>query len=469
MYNSELGQFVRFAFLANNDGEIVEGELRNSYVFDTAYEHHSFFTQVKIPVSLTAEKLEQNVTVNFSKSFSGTYSSITTEPENMLTFGPGRYYDTLTVSFNGRWNPDDENAVTFKLESTSDPEITIGNFFGLEKNDEFTINLGSILMRYSLQTGNRIKIEGLAGETVSFDVNFPDGLVKSELDSAEIVTVDNADFEYVLEKQPIADGDTKVTYNFTLTDSIDVDAFEYKAELSLNEIEGYSISGNRLLSVIKEKVGDADNSINTAAYFYNLSDAYYRLYGENWMYKGSDNQCDWKSFNTFTFPVKVDKDHPQAVIDNKGTPDTSDDEYYHAFKVGFNSPNEGNTTNPFNLKRWFTNESTDADVSPGFNIPEAIEFLPLNDTSTTQGDVKIIEQNLIVSARNDGPQYTLNIAGEGTYKEISDGVFKMVFELRVTNQELFGGTKVSYYVMYNTDNYTDPDPINGDCVSEMEL
>ena len=173
-------------------------------------------------------------------------------------------------------------------------------------------------------------------------------------------------------------------------------------------------------------------------------------------------------------PVVVGKDHPNAILyDDMGTLDPADDIYHHAFRIGFNSPNAGRTTNSLNLKRWFENEYTDEDESPGFNIPQALEFYPDNNgTSATSGVVKVVSQDLLISGKQgDGSlvAYTLYIEGEGEYMEIRDGVFEITLELRVTNMELFGGTRLAKYKIFNTSDYDDPIDLTEGCFQPMEL
>ena len=183
----------------------------------------------------------------------------------------------------------------------------------------------------------------------------------------------------------------------------------------------------------------------------------------------NDGECDWTKFNTFTYPVEVPKEHPSAVLfDDQGTADTSDDVYHHAFRVGFNSPNLGRTTNSFNLKRLFENEYGDADKSPGFNIPQALEFYPEDGTSTTKGTVRIIPQDIILSNKTD-KAYTIFLEGEGTYEEVSPGIFLLKFGMKLSNNELFGGTIEVPQVMYNTSNDFDLENLTEDCYQQIDL
>lgn len=186
-----------------------------------------------------------------------------------------------------------------------------------------------------------------------------------------------------------------------------------------------------------------------------------------------DDTCEWVSFNAFTYPVEVASNHPHAVLaDDGGNDDPADDVYHHAFRIGFNSPNAGNTTNSFNMKRWFNNESNDGEYSSGFNVTQALEFFPDDGTSAVSGVVKVVPQDLLISTRIETDvyrSYTIAIEGEGEYVEIADGVFEITLELRATNAELFGGTRTALYKIWNTNDYADPVDIGEECFQPMDL
>ena len=139
-------------------------------------------------------------------------------------------------------------------------------------------------------------------------------------------------------------------------------------------------------------------------------------------------------------------------------------------EIGFNAfANPTSTTNSFNLKRWFNGESISSVNSPGFNIPTAIEFFPENGNSLTNGRALIIPQFLTIAGRN-GNSYNIAISGEGTYSEISTGLFEIALELRATNDDLFGGTVTSEYRLYSNNSYTEPDPLTtNNCITETDL
>lgn len=469
VYSNEDGRFVRFFLQVKSDGQLANPyQLNPGADIATLFNNKSVQT-LAVPVVLTSEPLTGEVTVDFIVETTGDFEAFTVTPaDGHLSFSGTKLSDTIYIDFYDRWDESATNQIKLKLVDVSDETIAIGNPGNLVKNDELTINLAPLTLKYYFQQETMIEISGTSGEVISFIVQFPDGLFPGDLEGIEIIAEESSEFEYSLERLPAADDDMAVVYNLTLGENLD--EFAYKAVFTLNQLENYTIAGNTKITISKPELVYRENSVNTAALFYNLSDPYHRTYGENWMDYNKDGVCDWTGFSAFTFPVVVSSTHPNAVLyDDKGTADSSDDIYHHAFRIGFNSPNIGNTTNSFNLKRWFSNYSTNASVSPGFNVTQALEFYPTDGTSTTGGKVKIISQDLVIGASSGGNVHTIAIEGEGTYNMISDGVFEIILELRATNQALFGGTRVSYYRIYNTDTYADPPALTEGCFMPMEL
>jgi hypothetical protein len=177
----------------------------------------------------------------------------------------------------------------------------------------------------------------------------------------------------------------------------------------------------------------------------------------------------WQAFSAFTYPDVVTKDNPNAILySDKGTTNTNDDVYHDAFKIGFNVASGSNTVNSFNLKRWFTNPSSAAANSPGFNIPAALEFFPENGNSKTNGSVLVIPQDITIAGTN-GNSYSIAIEGEGTYKEISTGLFEITFDLKLTNDKLFGGTVIGKYKIYNKNSFPTVPLLNEPCRTAIDL
>lgn len=475
VYSNEDGRYVRFALQVDKNGEVV-----SSGSYDPAAElvrsyDQSSIKPLKIPVTITSEPLEEEVIVTFSTSTTGNFTGFEINPENTLSFNGTQLTDTIYLNYLESWDASEENLIHFKLETVSDTSIQIGNISALEKNDSLTVDLRELYLRYNLPAVNSIDILGVKGEQVEISVFFPDGLFVKDLDTLTLLIPTVSQFDYTLERLPFDQNSDRIDFILTLNEDIDNDVLAYRTVFSLYELEGYIIAGNTGFSITKPIFIERDNAVNTAANFYNTDDALYRTYGETWMDYNNDDICAWQSYNTFTYPVEVSADHPNAVLaDDKGTPDPGDDIYHHAFRIGFNSPNAGRTTNSFNLKRWFVDYYSDADYSPGFNIPQALEFFPDDGTSTTGGVVRVITQDITISNRvSRDPDvfhtYTISIDGEGEYIEISDGIFEISLEFKATNTDLFGGTRTVYYKIYNTDEYVDPPDRTDGCFSQINL
>lgn len=467
VYQNKDGRFIRFTLMVDSDGQPVNNSMLNPKADIVSEYNNRKKETLAIPVSLTSEPLENEITVSFSTETTGNYQGIEISPADELTFSGSQLTDTIFVEFKERWNAENETQIKFRLESVSDPEIEIGMPNEMEQFDVFTVKLEELNLRYQFPSGKIFELNGEQGEIIQFSVLFPDGYFPSEVNAEEILKPVAAEFDYSITS--IEEKNNRIDYELTLNENLDNNNFTYTTIFELLPLEGYIFSGSRKITFVKPERVYRDVSLNTAANFYNLDNPFYRTYGENWLYDYGDGVCEWGSFNTFTFPVIVDADDPNAILyDDKGTANPADDVYHHAFRIGFNSPNAGRTTNSFNLKRWFENESTDADASPGYNILQALEFYPAEGTSATEGQVRVIPQEIIISNRED-KSYSIEIEGEGTYQKISDNGFKLTFELRATSQELFGGTQKGQYVLFNTDNYAEPEILSTECITPVDL
>ena len=469
IYDNSDGRFVRFNLMVNNDGYPADpGKLNPEATVVSLFNNRSIQT-LAIPVTLTSEALEETVTVDYSLVTTGNYSGFSIQPENQLSFIGNQLTDTLYITFHERWDPSEKDTIKLKLESVSDPEIQIGFPSEYDSFDELCICMDELNLRYYIQYENQLEITGLTGETLTFDVLFPDGMFFSELQDTEFFSIEESEFDFSIEMLDPLPGDNKISFRFTLNEDINIDNFSFKTVLALNPLENYLLAGYSKISFLKNELFERDNSVFTASHFYNLQDPFYRTYGENWLYEPKDGVCEWSGFNAFTFPVVVDSEHPNAgLYSDMGTDDPTDDIYHHAFRIGFNTTNPGNTINSFNLKRWFNNESTSSENSPGFNIPQALEFFPANGNSTSEGLVRVIEQDLIIAGTN-GNSYTISIEGEGVYRETDPGIYEITLELRASQDELFGGTRTSHYVIYNTKDYIEPLPVTSECFDAMDL
>ncbi|MCF8346127.1 MAG: hypothetical protein K9G38_02860 [Bacteroidales bacterium] len=474
VYSNADGRFVRFNLQVDKNGDIVQSGQINPAATPVSLYDQANVESLQVPVTITSEPLEKAVEVYFSYETEGDYVQFTVSPASgLLTFSGTTFTEHITIDYMGRWDAEEENQIELRLDSVSNDFIVIGNLNNLEKNDVLTINLAPLRLRYGFPTQNSAEVLGEQGETAVIRIEFPDGLFPEELEEQELIIPGPSEFAYSITREPFDADSREINYLVTLEETMENDLFSYQAGFTLAELDDYYVSGNTSFTITKPIFVERDNGVNTASHFYNVKDALYRTYGENWMDFDLDGFCEWRAFNTFTYPVEVSSDHPNAVFhDDNGTPEPEDDVYFHAFRVGFNSPNAGLTTNSFNLKRWFDNESNSAEYSSGFNIPQALEFYPENGDSETSGTVLVIPQDLIVATKVDTDVYrshTIAIEGEGVYTEIAEGIFEIVLELRATNEDLFGGTRTSFYRIYNTSSYDDPVDITDGCFQPMDL
>lgn len=466
LFNADDNSFVRFFLLVNSNNDVieypvVEGGLQpvSTYIKDD-------LRVLKIPVALTSLN-ENEVEVNFATKISN-LNGVEISPQNKITFTKSKKIDTIFVTFTERWDISKNPKIEFELTQVSDASINIGMPNTNTLYNKLTVDFAALNFTYKIANPNNQEVLGDINESRIINIDFPKGFIPSEIANTDLLLETQSNFEYTLQQLPILKNN-QISYVFTVDENIKIDELEFQTKFKLNTIPNYQISGLETATIKKEIVIDRDNTVNTASQFYNLSDPFNRIYGENWLDFNADDICKWETFNTFTYPVVVDQNHPNAVLfDDNGTPNTDDDIYHHAFRIGFNSTLAGRTTNSLNLKRWFTNESTNSSNSPGFNISEALEFFPLNGNSKTEGFVKVIENDLQIKGRN-GNTYIISIAGNGTYRQISAGLIEIDLALEATNNALFGGTRIDKYKMYNQQSYPDPNPITDDCKKPIEL
>jgi len=461
---SEIDPFIRFNFLVKSDNTPVEYPIVNGSLVPQSNYLNTSVKTLKVPVALTARNLKNSVTANFSAvSSTNDNESFTVNPVNQLTFQGNKLTDTIAVSFDKRWTAN--QSITLKLETVSDPEIHIGNLNTEYPYDTFKIDLAAITTNYTFPV-NQFVIKGEVGETVDFKVNFPNGFFPSEIENASIFKFQNG-FEYSLTHDDFGDNRNSITYHLTLLEDIQNDDARYESKITLVNTPNYNATGSISLTVVKPIKSLRDIQANPASKFTDPTNAFYLTYGEHWF--NNNGTCSWQTFNALTFPVVVTKDNENAILySDKGTANPNDDVYHDAFKIGFNVASGTNTVNSFGLKRWFSNESNSAAISPGFNITSALEFFPANGNSKTQGTVLVIPQDITIGSSVTNT-HVIAISGEGTYKEISNGLYEISFELKLTNDKLFGGTVSTQYRMYNNRVYTKPAALSIPCPKEVTL
>lgn len=459
----EFTPFLRFNFLVNSNNEpLVYPQVVANRLPLSTYDNTSLKT-LKIPVALSSQNYAETVSAQYSLQTGLPQAAYTVTPER-LTFTASQPTDTIYLSFNERWGS--QESLVFELTEVSDPAIQLGNLNDEFPNKRLEIKLGEVTTTYRLST-SRIDLTGQLGEEVTFRVEFPSGFIASEIDDDSLFSFLDG-FDYTLERSEIAID--FIEYTVTLNESLANDDVNFQSIVSLAALENYQLSGNSNLLLIKPIKAERDLTTNPASNFYDTSNPFYLARGENWIDHDNDGECTWRSWTAFAVPVIVDATNPNAILgSDNGTPDPADDIYYDAYKIGFVSPLDGRTTNPFNFARWFDNEATNADVSPGLNIEAAIEFFPEDGTSTTQGTVAVIPQFLAISSRDD-KLYEFAISGSGTYRQVTDDLWEIKLELRVKNDKLYGGTVTSEYFIYSDRGYEDPADLPGNsCVNEKTL
>ncbi|PAM91645.1 hypothetical protein B4N84_26890 [Flavobacterium sp. IR1] len=461
--NSNVDPYVRFNFLVNSNNTPLEYPAVSTTLIPVNTYDNKSIKKLKVPVTLSSSTLQSPVSVNFSTAISGDANSFSVEPTSELLFAGNQLTDTIYLSFDKRWK--DKQTITLKLENASDPAIHIGNLNTSALNDAFTINLEEIITSYTYPV-NQLLIKGEVGETIDFKVNFPNGFIPSELENASIFKFTNG-FEYSLTRDDFTDERGSITYHLTVLEDLQNPDARYETKIDLVTTTNYIATGNTSLRIVKPIKSPRDIQTNPASKFYDLNNAFFLTYGEHWF--NNNGNCAWLTFNALTYPVVVAADNENAILySDNGTANPNDDVYHDAFKIGFNVATGTNTVNSFGLKRWFSNENNTQAVSPGFNITSALEFFPENGTSKTQGTVLVNPQDLMIGSNKDST-YSISISGEGTYKELDGGLFEISFELKLTNEKLFGGTVSTQYRMYNKRAYTKPTPLSISCPKEVTL
>lgn len=459
----EIDPFVRFNLLVNSSNAVLEYPAVNGSVLPVSSYTNKSIKPLKIPVTLTAATLEKPIYVEYSIVSTGDRGSFSTMPKDQISFVGNQLTDTIYLSFDKRWET--KQKIMLKLESVSDPTIHIGNLNTDVINNAIEINFDEVKTNYTFPV-NRVEIKGEVGEQIDFKVNFPNGFIPSEIENTSIFKFTNG-FDYVLTHDDFGDNRSVVTYHLRLLEDLQKDDVYYQTSITLVQSTNYTTIGNTVLQIFKPIKTERDVRANPAGRFYDLSNKYYLTNGMHWFNKSG--VCAWQTFSAFTFPVVVSKENVNAIqYSGQATSQISDDVYHDAFKIGFNVVSGNSTTNSFDLKRWFSNESTDTANSPGFNITSAIEFFPKNGNSKTNGSVLVIPQDITIAGKN-GNSYNIAIAGAGSYKEISNGLFEISFDLKLTNDALFGGTVSSQYKIYNNKVFPTVNPINEACITEIEL
>ncbi|AGC77897.1 hypothetical protein LX97_03424 [Nonlabens dokdonensis] len=466
-YSNDNGQFVRFFLQLDRNNQPIEAPAIAPTTQAISEFNKNDATTIKIPVALTSQPVEE-ITVDYSVQLNN-LNNIEITPST-LSFSGTQLVDTLFVEVNERWDASTNPSLFIELTEVSDENIKIGMPNDVAPLDQLTINFNHLELNYSIITSpNTVPVSGINGDFYDITVGFQNGFLSSEIDGIDLLQETQSNFNYTITQLPITNS-REITYRVTLDQDFTDDDLLYKTSFALAGIPNYSINGFSTISLSRLPITPRDINLNTASNFYNTADAFYRTYGVNWMDFNEDGICEWRDFNAFTVPVEVPATDPNAILgDDMGTTDTSDDLYYHAFRIGFEPPNS-NTTNSFNLRRWFTNESTSASNSPGFNVSPALEFFP-DEITPSSGIVQVVEQTILIgtSASNGSISEFIDISGNGTFSEISPGVYEIILDFNATNNRLFGGTRTVRYHFYNTSNFLDPPLLNDACFTPQAL
>ncbi len=469
-FNNENGRFVRFFLQLDSNQEPIDFPSIELGITATQVYNKTNLKELKIPVSLTSQPLETPVTVSYSATING-LSTATLEPVDQFTFTGNQLVDTLTIKTNELWDSSSNPFIELRLTGSSDPAVQLGIPNSDVANDFLTINYNAVQLTYNLDSPSRIDITSSPVEEYLVTLDFPNGYLESDVINFDFFEIDQTNFSLDITRLPLVKDD-QISFKINVREPLTNDDLRYFAQLSINNLPNYEQTGSPTIILVRDPLTDRDKSVNTASQFYNTADSFYRLYGVHWFDANSSGNCTWVDFNTFTNPIIVSADDPNAVLgDDNGTVDPSDDIYYHAFRIGFSSSLANRTTNPFNFKRWFTNEGSNADTSPGFNINPALEFFPENGNSTTRGTVQVIPQTIQIgtTASNGDITAFFQLAGIGTYQEIAPGIFEIDLEVSLTNDRILGGTRTDSYKIYNTSNFTDPSNLSISCSKPVAL
>lgn len=468
-FTNASGQFVRFNLQLDRNNQPIEYPTIEPGIPAVSLFNKQDVNTIKIPVALTSQPLADVVTINY-EAISNGINNIQITPST-LTFQGTQLIDTLFVSFNERWDPAITPSLRLTLTDSSNPAINIGMPNNEQPLNELLINFADFELNYGISSNSRVDIVGTNSETHDITISFPNGYIASEVSGINLLQETQSNFNYTLDQLPLTES-RAITYRLTIDQDFTDNDLLYKTSFALSNIPGYILDGNPSVSLIRDPITPRDLSLTIARSFWDTPSAFDRTFAVTWFDDNFNGICEWEDSNAFVVPVIVPQDDPNAVLGNDmGTPDPSDDIYHHAFRIGFVSSNSNVTTNPFNLKRWFTNEGSNASTSPGFNIEQALEFYPDNGTSATSGTVQVIEQTLQIgtTATNGSITEFITISGSGTYTEISPGIFDIDLTFNATNNRLFGGTRTSRNHLYNTNSFTDPPLLTEPCFTPVAL
>lgn len=460
---SNENSFVRFFLLVDNNNNVLEFPQKNGGLVAKSIYTKDNLKTLKVPVTISTGRIENSVQIGFETEVSG-LTDYTIFPANSLSFTNEKRVDTIFIKVNENWDLSKNPQIKLTLTNSSNPLIAIGIQNETISNKELIINFTETAFSYSFNI-NRKEIIGTNQESFDFKVVFPNGFIKEDIENSSLFSAPTT-FNYSIIRKPITK-ENEVEFTFVLNENLPDDT-SLDASLTLIDVPNYVKGINKFLDI--NKPIKIDRSGNPVVNFYNLSNPFYRLFGEYWRFDTTDLVCEWASTSVFPKPVIVSKDNPNGFLfSDNGTPnDESDDIYHHKFKLGFvgNFPPVG--TNPFSLRNLFNGASVE---SPGFNLTEAIEFFPKNGNSTTEGIVNVITQRIVIISRTNGTSFTIPISGTGTYKLVNSvtNLWKIELEILVDTSEINGEIVTINYILYNSNSHPESDPINAPCPRVINL
>jgi hypothetical protein len=462
-FSEENNAFVRFFLLVDGNNGVLEFPEKNGGLIATSNYTKDNLKTLKVPVAITTGTIENTIDISFTTEVSG-LTNYTITPANSLSFNNEKRIDTIYIKVNKNWDLTKNPQIKLNLTNSSDASIALGMQNDINANNELNINFTETNFPYSFDI-NRKEIQGINEESFDFKVLFPNGFIPSDIENISLFSAPST-FNYTIERKPITKED-EVEFSFQLNENLPEDS-SLDTSLSLADIPNYVKGVNKYLDINKPIKIDREG--NPALYFYDLSNPFYRLFAEYWRYDTNDMICEWRNTSVFPKPVIVNKENTDGFLySNNGTPnDESDDVYHHKYKVGFVGNFAPVGTNPFALRNLFNGASVE---SPGFNLVEAIEFFPKDGNNPSEGIVNVITQRIIIIKSSDGTAFNVPISGTGTYKLVDSAInlWKIDLEILVDCTEINGEIATVNYILYNSRNYPDPDPINVPCPRVINL
>jgi hypothetical protein len=457
--------FVRFSLQLDNNNQLIRDITSVQNVREVDLYEHEFLDTIFVPVALSTAPRSAPVDISYSVTSSvpalaGDLYTIF-PGSNSLTFAPDEQIRYVEVVFNRVWDLSEVVTLTLKLESSSDPDITLGYPRENETMDAVTIRFGGtdILNAYSLTTPSYTWPEG-DSSVVDVEVVFAIPALQQEIGAMpdllamEPVGICNAipDLAYTITPLPFPNRTTSITFRIQFdTDIGPEDELFYFIKLKPNIHPRYSL-GAISEAVLIQSPERPRADVDAAGLFVNPTDPFNRLFGYAWRYDENDVQCEWSPFATFTQRVTVEPDDPN----NNG-------QGVHKYIVAHRGTNVG--TNPFNMRRYFSGASVS---SPAYWLEEALEFFPQDATS---GTVRIITRNLEFIRLSDDRSIFIPMCGEGTYFFNTDlNAYQLNMEVHYDQSGIGGASSVTHYlVLFNKDIDVDLEPIPEDCRPYIEL